>query len=97
MLKLCYLLTRLVQAQYQETMLRPVSILYESFGSLSWSIRDHRFIPKLKECGLDSINMSLDTLVPSKFEFLTIPIKDSFHLLAVERYLMLVVNLSWRD
>ncbi|CAN6826197.1 unnamed protein product [Brassica oleracea var. botrytis] len=44
MLKLCYLLTRLVQAQYQETVLRPVSILYESLGSLSWSIRDHRFV-----------------------------------------------------
>lgn len=28
-------------------------------------------LPKLKECGLDSINISLDTLVPAKFEFLT--------------------------
>lgn len=28
-------------------------------------------LPKLKECGLDSLNISLDTLVPAKFEFLT--------------------------
>lgn len=28
-------------------------------------------LPKLKECGLSSINISLDTLVPSKFEFMT--------------------------
>ncbi|KAK6928922.1 Molybdenum cofactor synthesis C-terminal, partial [Dillenia turbinata] len=30
-----------------------------------------RNLPKLKECGLTSINISLDTLVPAKFEFLT--------------------------
>lgn len=30
-----------------------------------------RKLPKLKECGLTSINISLDTLVPAKFEFLT--------------------------
>ncbi|XXG48677.1 hypothetical protein AAC387_Pa02g3059 [Persea americana] len=28
-------------------------------------------LPKLKECGLSSINISLDTLVPAKFEFMT--------------------------
>lgn len=28
-------------------------------------------LPKLKECGLNSINISLDTLVPAKFEFMT--------------------------
>lgn len=28
-------------------------------------------LPKLQECGLDSLNISLDTLVPAKFEFLT--------------------------
>lgn len=28
-------------------------------------------LPKLRECGLTSINISLDTLVPAKFEFLT--------------------------
>lgn len=30
-----------------------------------------RKLPKLKECGLSSINISLDTLVPAKFEFMT--------------------------
>lgn len=30
-----------------------------------------RKLPKLKEFGLNSINISLDTLVPAKFEFLT--------------------------
>ncbi|XP_038724133.1 GTP 3',8-cyclase, mitochondrial [Tripterygium wilfordii] len=30
-----------------------------------------RKLPKLRECGLTSINISLDTLVPAKFEFLT--------------------------
>lgn len=28
-------------------------------------------LPKLKECGLDLVNISLDTLVPAKFEFMT--------------------------
>lgn len=28
-------------------------------------------LPKLKECGLNSVNISLDTLVPAKFEFMT--------------------------
>ncbi|XP_073001119.1 GTP 3',8-cyclase, mitochondrial isoform X2 [Typha latifolia] len=28
-------------------------------------------LPKLKECGLNAINISLDTLVPAKFEFMT--------------------------
>lgn len=28
-------------------------------------------LPKMKECGLTAINISLDTLVPAKFEFLT--------------------------
>lgn len=30
-----------------------------------------RKLPKLKECGLTALNISLDTLVPSKFEFMT--------------------------
>lgn len=30
-----------------------------------------RKLPKLKECGLTALNISLDTLVPAKFEFLT--------------------------
>ncbi|KAK7334829.1 hypothetical protein VNO80_26595 [Phaseolus coccineus] len=30
-----------------------------------------RKLPKLKDCGLTSINISLDTLVPAKFEFMT--------------------------
>lgn len=30
-----------------------------------------RKLPKLKDFGLNSINISLDTLVPAKFEFLT--------------------------
>ncbi|EEF50222.1 molybdopterin cofactor synthesis protein A, putative [Ricinus communis] len=30
-----------------------------------------RKLPKLKDCGLNSINISLDTLVPAKFEFMT--------------------------
>ncbi|KAJ4830801.1 GTP 3',8-cyclase, mitochondrial [Turnera subulata] len=30
-----------------------------------------RKLPKLKECGLTKLNISLDTLVPAKFEFLT--------------------------
>ncbi|KAJ8498741.1 hypothetical protein OPV22_009293 [Ensete ventricosum] len=28
-------------------------------------------LPKLKECGVNAINISLDTLVPAKFEFMT--------------------------
>lgn len=28
-------------------------------------------LPKLKECGLNALNISLDTLVPVKFEFMT--------------------------
>lgn len=28
-------------------------------------------LPKLKQCGLNSVNISLDTLVPAKFEFMT--------------------------
>lgn len=28
-------------------------------------------LPKLKECGLNALNISLDTLVPAKFEFMT--------------------------
>lgn len=28
-------------------------------------------LPKLKECGLDLVNISLDTLVPAKFELMT--------------------------
>ncbi|KAL4601434.1 hypothetical protein ACB092_11G272800 [Castanea dentata] len=28
-------------------------------------------LPKLRECGLTSVNISLDTLVPAKFEFIT--------------------------
>lgn len=28
-------------------------------------------LPKLKECGLSALNISLDTLVPAKFEFMT--------------------------
>ncbi|XP_068666841.1 GTP 3',8-cyclase, mitochondrial-like [Aristolochia californica] len=28
-------------------------------------------LPKLKECGLNSVNISLDTLLPAKFEFMT--------------------------
>ncbi|CAK9144782.1 unnamed protein product [Ilex paraguariensis] len=30
-----------------------------------------RKLPKLKECGLSLVNISLDTLVPAKFEFIT--------------------------
>lgn len=30
-----------------------------------------RKLPKLKECGLNALNISLDTLIPAKFEFLT--------------------------
>ncbi|GKV24904.1 hypothetical protein SLEP1_g34445 [Rubroshorea leprosula] len=30
-----------------------------------------RKLPKLKECGISSVNISLDTLVPAKFEFMT--------------------------
>ncbi|XP_052170464.1 GTP 3',8-cyclase, mitochondrial isoform X2 [Diospyros lotus] len=30
-----------------------------------------RKLPKLKECGLSALNISLDTLIPAKFEFLT--------------------------
>jgi cyclic pyranopterin phosphate synthase len=30
-----------------------------------------RKLPKLKQCGLTALNISLDTLVPAKFEFLT--------------------------
>lgn len=30
-----------------------------------------RKLPKLRECGLTSVNISLDTLVPAKFEFMT--------------------------
>lgn len=30
-----------------------------------------RKLPKLKECGLNVVNISLDTLVPAKFEFMT--------------------------
>lgn len=30
-----------------------------------------RKLPKLKECGLSSLNISLDTLVPAKFELMT--------------------------
>lgn len=30
-----------------------------------------RKLSKLKECGLNAVNISLDTLVPSKFEFMT--------------------------
>lgn len=30
-----------------------------------------RKLPKLKECGLNSVNISLDTLVPAKFEFMS--------------------------
>ncbi|XP_072082213.1 GTP 3',8-cyclase, mitochondrial isoform X1 [Arachis hypogaea] len=30
-----------------------------------------RKLPRLKECGLTSVNISLDTLVPAKFEFMT--------------------------
>lgn len=30
-----------------------------------------RKLPMLKECGLTSLNISLDTLVPAKFEFMT--------------------------
>ncbi|KAK7243466.1 hypothetical protein RIF29_38263 [Crotalaria pallida] len=30
-----------------------------------------RKLPKLKECGLTSLNISLDTLVPAKYEFMT--------------------------
>lgn len=29
-----------------------------------------RLLPKLKEAGLDLINISLDSLVPAKFEFI---------------------------
>ncbi|KAM0831413.1 hypothetical protein ACQ4PT_065556 [Festuca glaucescens] len=28
-------------------------------------------LPRLKECGLNALNISLDTLVPAKFEFMT--------------------------
>lgn len=30
-----------------------------------------RKLPRLKECGLTTVNISLDTLVPAKFEFMT--------------------------
>lgn len=30
-----------------------------------------RKLPKLKKCGLTSVNISLDTLIPAKFEFMT--------------------------
>lgn len=30
-----------------------------------------RKLPKLRKCGLTSVNISLDTLVPAKFEFMT--------------------------
>ena len=30
-----------------------------------------RKLPKLKEAGLDLLNVSLDTLIPAKFEFVT--------------------------
>ncbi|KAL5707653.1 GTP 3',8-cyclase [Ranunculus cassubicifolius] len=30
-----------------------------------------RKLPRLKECGLNALNISLDTLVPAKFEFMT--------------------------
>ncbi|ERN11577.1 hypothetical protein AMTR_s00022p00169070, partial [Amborella trichopoda] len=30
-----------------------------------------RKLPKLKECGLNSVNISLDTLVPTKLKFMT--------------------------
>lgn len=29
-----------------------------------------RLLPRLKEAGLDALNISLDTLVPAKFEFI---------------------------
>jgi cyclic pyranopterin phosphate synthase len=28
-------------------------------------------LPRLKECGLNALNISLDTLIPAKFEFMT--------------------------
>lgn len=28
-------------------------------------------LPRLKDCGVNAINISLDTLVPAKFEFMT--------------------------
>lgn len=30
-----------------------------------------RKLPSLKEAGLDQLNISLDTLIPAKFEFIT--------------------------
>lgn len=43
----------------------------KSLGITTNGIVLARKLPKLRECGLNLLNISLDTLVPSKFEFMT--------------------------
>ncbi|KAJ4962335.1 hypothetical protein NE237_022274 [Protea cynaroides] len=43
----------------------------KTLGMTTNGITLARKLPKLKECGLNSVNISLDTLVPAKFEFMT--------------------------
>lgn len=43
----------------------------KTLGMTTNGITLARKLPRLKECGLSSLNISLDTLVPAKFEFMT--------------------------
>lgn len=43
----------------------------KTIGLTTNGVALHRKLPKLKESGLNMLNISLDTLIPAKFEFIT--------------------------
>ncbi|ESO82929.1 hypothetical protein LOTGIDRAFT_146592, partial [Lottia gigantea] len=49
--------------------LKPLGL--EAIGITTNGVTLSRKLPQLKQAGLDQINISLDTLVPQKFEFVT--------------------------
>ncbi|NWU78701.1 MOCS1 protein, partial [Onychorhynchus coronatus] len=51
-----------------------------------------RLLPRLKEAGLNAINISLDTLIPAKFEFIVRRKGTNFTLLTKFSLLYLQVN-----
>ena len=55
--------------------MRPLGL--KTIGITSNAIALQRKLPGLQEAGLDKLNLSLDTLVPAKFEFITR--RNGFH------------------
>ena len=70
--------------------LRPQGL--QNIGITTNGITLARKLPALREVGLDQVNISLDTLVPAKFEFVTRRKGYKFVLAAIDKALELNMN-----